>query len=88
MGWRIGPGWLGLRIRRGGRVGVQVGPYWMRYYSPYTKGRGSHKQYFYGKLPDGQQCPHHHTRMDTAVECARAENRRRANGHYTWSRWL
>jgi hypothetical protein len=41
-----------------------------------SKRRG-HRTVFHGKLPDGWRCPHDHRRDDTAIECARREDRRR-----------
>jgi hypothetical protein len=39
--------------------------------------RRSRTPVWHGQLP-GWQCPHNHTREDTAVACARREARRRA----------
>lgn len=42
-----------------------------------SKPRSKRRTVYHGQLP-GWQCPHNHTREDTARECARREAKRRA----------
>jgi hypothetical protein len=35
------------------------------------------RPYYFGQLPGGWKCPHHHRREDTARDCASREMRRR-----------
>lgn len=36
----------------------------------------SRRPYWYGYMPDGSRCPHHHRRKDTAQACTAREARR------------
>lgn len=69
-----------MRFAPSWRIGGSVGPRLLHFsYTLFRSGRRYRRHpYYYGRLPDGWHCPHHHTRPDTANECAERELRRRA----------
>jgi hypothetical protein len=52
-------------------IRFHLGPFYAGEVWRFRKRRQRERPYWYGYLPDGSRCPHHHTREDTAEECTR-----------------